>query len=115
LSLIDVLGIDEYSVHWQDLASCRNIVQVYEEDGKNVVFDPMFDAYEEDSDPFIVRKTIDEMCLSCPVQKICYEYGTNNMEPGVWGGVYLINGKHDRTRNSHKTRDVWKRVKARVK
>jgi len=101
-------------VHWHELAVCLNIAQRIEEDGVVKIFDPMFDSYENDSPPYVLRNTVDEMCLSCPVQKICYDYGVKNMEPGVWGGVYLNNGKHDQTRNNHKTRETWRRIKSAV-
>jgi hypothetical protein len=116
VSILDALGISEEEVTWHDLAACRNIVEVaYDENGERSVFDPMFDSYENDTAPFSVRKAVDELCLSCPVQKICYDDGVANGEPGVWGGVYLTNGKHDRTRNEHKTKAVWKRIRAGIK
>jgi len=110
--MIEMLGLDEDTVSWQDLASCRGIVSVtYGEGGEKTIFDPMFDAYENDSLPYAIRNAVDELCLSCPVQKICYDYGVSNGEPGVWGGVYLANGKTDKSRNDHKTKETWKRIK----
>jgi hypothetical protein len=110
--LLELFGLDEENVQWQDLASCRNIVEVYEdEEGSKKIFDPMFDSYENDSAPYPVRRAIDELCLSCPVQKICYDYGVKNKEPGVWGGVYLSNGKPDKSRNDHKTKETWKKIR----
>lgn len=114
-SILELFDIDEEDVDWRDLSSCKNIVEVYQDDdGKKKVFDPMFDSYENDAAPFAVRNAVDELCLSCPVQKICYMYGTGNGEPGVWGGVYLSNGKPDKSRNDHKTKETWKRIKAAV-
>jgi hypothetical protein len=112
MSLIEDLGLSKDTVHWHDLASCKNIVTVYYdvEDNKSI-FDPMFDSYENDSAPFAVRKSVDEMCIGCPVRSICYDFGVEKEQSGVWGGVYLSNGKHDRTRNDHKTKDLWKRLK----
>jgi hypothetical protein len=110
--ILEKLGLDEDNVAWQDLAACKNIVSVSEsESGEKKIFDPMFDSYENDSAPYAVRNAIDELCLSCPVQKICYDYGTRNGEPGVWGGVYLSNGKADRSRNDHKNKETWKRLR----
>ena len=112
MSLLEDLGLSEETVHWHDLASCKNIVTVYYgEDDEKSIFDPMFDSYENDSSPFSVRKSVDEMCISCPVRTICYDFGVEKEQSGVWGGVYLSNGKHDRTRNDHKTKDVWKKLK----
>jgi hypothetical protein len=110
------LGYDLDDMHWQDLAACKGMVQVSElPDGSVDIFDPMFDSYENDSFPFALRLAVDNMCVSCPVQKICYEFGVENKEPGVWGGVYLTNGKHDSAKNEHKGKDLWSRVLAGVK
>jgi hypothetical protein len=49
--------------------------------------------------------------LGCPVIKICYETGVKNNEHGIWGGVYLNSGSVDKSRNVHKTKEVWKRIK----
>lgn len=114
MNILDQLGISTETVHWHDLAACKNIVEVFEEDGERRIFDPMFDTYENSSSPFSIRHAVDEMCLSCPVQAICYDYGVENEQSGVWGGVYLSNGKHDRTRNEHKSKDTWKKIKARA-
>lgn len=113
MNLLEQLGLSE-DAHWHELAACRDIVEVIEDEGVRKVFDPMFDTYENASSPYSIRVAVDEMCISCPVQSICYDYGTENDQSGVWGGVYLSNGKHDRTRNEHKTRDTWKRIRARV-
>lgn len=42
--------------------------------------------------------------------KICYESGVSNNEYGVWGGVYLSSGLADKLKNSHKTKEIWKKV-----
>lgn len=112
MSILDELGLDAEEVRWQDLAACKNVVQTYvNEDGEEVLFDPLFDSYEEDESPYSVRRATDEMCMACPVQRMCFDYGVDNAEPGVWGGVYLMNGHIDRTRNEHKTDEVWKRIR----
>ena len=121
MSILDELGLDPDALSWRDLAACKNIVQVFYVDehgyvvgpgeGVRKVYDPMYDSYEEDEPPYVTRKATDGMCLSCPVQKICYEEGKSNKESGVWGGVYLTNGRIDRTRNEHKTREDWKVLK----
>lgn len=112
MSLIENLGLNEDTVHWHDLAACKNIVTVYYDDNdEKQIFDPMFDSYENDSSPYVVRKSVDEMCISCPVRQICYDFGVEKEQSGVWGGVYLSNGKHDRTRNEHKSKEVWKKLR----
>lgn len=121
MTIFDDLGVDPDEIKWQDLAACRNIVQVFfvNEDGDVVgpdeghrrVYDPLFDDYENDEPPYITRQATDEMCLSCDVQKFCYDEGKENKESGVRGGVYLVNGRVDRTRNEHKTPETWRRIR----
>lgn len=112
MNILDELGLDANEVFWQDLAGCKNVVQRYEaEDGTDVLFDPLFDDYENDEAPYPVRNATDDMCMACPVQAICYDYGKRNSEPGVWGGVYLVNGRIDRTRNEHKTKETWEAIR----
>ena len=67
-----------------------------------------FEKYETDVN---MAKAIDECCLACPVRKMCHESGTSNDEYGVWGGVYLTLGNPDKLKNSHKTKEVWKKLK----
>jgi hypothetical protein len=114
MNILEELGLDAEDVEWQDLARCQNLAGRYVIDGKEVLVDPLFDSYEDDEAPFPVRKSTDEMCLSCPVQQMCYEYGKRNRESGVWGGVYMVNGKMDRTRNEHKTPDTWAEIRERI-
>jgi hypothetical protein len=66
-----------------------------------------FDKYENDSE---IAKEIDRMCLSCPVIKECFESGVKTESYGVWGGIFLNEGKLDNVRNSHKSNEVWTRV-----
>jgi hypothetical protein len=66
-----------------------------------------FDKYELDQD---VAVEVDRMCLSCPVIKECFEQGVKTESYGVWGGVFLNEGKLDNVRNSHKTNIIWNRV-----
>jgi hypothetical protein len=63
-----------------------------------------FEKYEDDIG---LRKAIDKMCQLCPVNKTCFATGVSLNENGVWGGVYLNNGKIDREYNSHKTKADW--------
>jgi len=67
-----------------------------------------YEKYEADPN---IAKNIDEMCLTCPVMKMCYQSGTTNNEYGVWGGVYLNAGVVDKSRNLHKDQEVWKRLR----
>jgi hypothetical protein len=66
-----------------------------------------FDKYEEDSD---LAKVVDAICVSCPVVKDCFDHGTTNNEWGVWGGVYLVDGEVNATRNIHKTQEAWSKI-----
>lgn len=66
-----------------------------------------FDKYEVDQES---AKEIDRMCISCPVVKECFDYGVKTESYGVWGGVYLTEGKLDNVRNSHKTNVVWESI-----
>jgi hypothetical protein len=97
-NILNKLGIDSSNVHWYDLALCLGM-------DTNL----FFDKYESDIN---IANSIDEACLSCPVIKICHENGVSNNDYGVWGGVYLSSGVADKARNSHKTKEIWKRLKA---
>ena len=86
---------------WQDEALCSGLdTQKY------------FDLYEEDQDLAI---DIDRMCLGCPVIRECFEYGISTESWGVWGGVYLVDGKIDNIKNSHKTQDTWNEILERIR
>lgn len=95
--ILNDLGLDKDTFDWYHLAACLGM-------DTNL----FFDKYEADLN---IAKNIDEACLSCPVSKICYKFGIDNNEYGVWGGIYLTAGIADKSRNIHKTKEVWKRVK----
>jgi hypothetical protein len=97
-NILNELGVDSSNVHWYDLALCLGM-------DTNL----FFDKYESDVN---IANSIDEACLSCPVIKICHENGVANNDYGVWGGVYLSSGVADKARNAHKTKEIWKRLKA---
>lgn len=97
-SILDNLGIDQDNIRWWHLSACQGM-------DTNL----FFDKYEIDIN---IAKNIDEACISCPVISMCYESAIENKEDGVWGGVYLNSGSIDKARNTHKTPDVWKRLKA---
>lgn len=106
---------------WSDYgAVCRELADVYavpqdewkdndpdEVRVKRSIWYMLFEGYE--SDPSIPPIT-DAMCLSCPLIKQCFEYGVDNDKTGVHGGVYLLRGKIDASKNSHKTPEDWERL-----
>lgn len=63
-----------------------------------------FDDYENDLE---VRKDTDSLCGICPMAKICFATAISTKAWGVWGGVYLENGKISRQNNNHKTKQDW--------
>lgn len=96
----EVLGISLDDLQWQSLALCGGT-------DTNM----FYDDYE--SDP-LTSLVVDQMCLSCPVMKVCLTQGMENGETGVWGGIFLTNGKMDKKKNSHKTEEVWVEVRDRI-
>jgi hypothetical protein len=71
-----------------------------------------FEKYEEDIE---VAKRIDnKICLHCPVIKECFNYATKMEEPykahGVFGGVFFVDGEISKSRNAHKTQEVWEEI-----
>lgn len=96
-NILNDLGIDKDYSSWRDFALCLGL-------DTNL----FFDKYETDVN---IAKAIDESCLSCPVRSICYENGIENNENGVWGGVYLNYGEVDKSKNLHKTKTIWSRLK----
>lgn len=63
-----------------------------------------FDKYEEDPN---IAKSVDHLCQRCPINKQCFALGVSTKEWGVWGGVYLKDGKIDKEFNEHKTKEDW--------
>lgn len=66
-----------------------------------------FEKYEEN---ILVREGIDLLCSRCPSQRKCLAYGVSNQEWGVWGGIYLEQGKISKEFNNHKNNDTWFQV-----
>lgn len=99
-NILSVLGLDPIDLTWHDLAMCKGTDR-----------EDFYDKYESSES---VAKTTDQMCLSCPVLQECLKAGVENGEYGVWGGVYLTAGRADPNRNAHKTKEVWKELRARV-
>jgi hypothetical protein len=63
-----------------------------------------FDKYEENEE---LRPAVDKMCSTCPVARMCFAVGVSQKEWGVWGGVYLENGKISREFGKHRTKADW--------
>lgn len=78
----------------------------WKEDGLCREYDTnlFFDKYEEDID---LRPAIDNLCSTCPVARICFAVGVSQKEWGVWGGIYIENGKPSREFNRHRTKEDW--------
>jgi hypothetical protein len=85
---------------WQDYATCNGIEGLEDSD-------PFYDAYETDA---VVAINTDQMCFYCPVAKQCLIDGEKNGDWGVHGGIYLVYGKIDRQRNSHKDDKDWEEL-----
>jgi hypothetical protein len=101
MSLLASLGLDEEDLVWEQLAACRDLPP-------NMI-NLMFDDYEVDE---VIAEQADVMCLGCPVIKDCLIYGEDNNEWGVWGGIYLQNGKPDKNRATHKYNDAGDKTDA---
>lgn len=78
----------------------------WKEDGNCRDYDTnlFFDKYEEDLD---LRPAIDKLCSDCPVVRQCFAVGVSQKEWGVWGGIYLENGKISREFNKHRSKEDW--------
>lgn len=63
-----------------------------------------FEKYEEEPE---LRPQIDDICSDCPVLRQCFAVGISQKEWGVWGGIYLENGKISREFNRHRTKEDW--------
>jgi len=81
---------------WKDEAACKH-------------FDTnlFFEKYEESP---TLRPGVDSVCFGCPVQRNCFAIGVSQKEWGVWGGVYLENGKVSREFNNHRNKKEWGNV-----
>lgn len=95
--IVSDLGLDETNLKWYQFAACSNMETNW-----------FYDLYETDVQ---IAKQADNVCLHCPVAKICFREGVRGKEYGVWGGVYLNIGRIDRSANSHKTEEVWDRLR----
>lgn len=78
---------------WKDDSACLNYdVNLF------------FDTYEEDEE---LRPVIDDLCAGCPLARQCFAVGVSQKEWGVWGGIYLENGKISREFSKHRTKQQW--------
>lgn len=75
---------------------------------KNMDINWFYDDYESNPD---LATNIDDICKSCPVRQMCLQEGIENEEHGVWGGLFLVRGKADATRNAHKTDEDWQEIR----
>jgi Transcription factor WhiB len=71
-----------------------------------------FDSYEESAtdDGVFARKIDSEYCLQCPALQLCLETGIKTKSYGVWGGVYLEDGKVSKKYNAHKAATDWQTI-----
>lgn len=93
---------------WYHFALCQGMNDLPAGTKPHKHTDPFFEGYEDDS---VMAGVMDGICSSCPVRRMCLKEGIENGETGLWGGVFLINGKMDETRNSHKTPDDWENIR----
>ena len=79
---------------------------MWKDNGACIKYDTntFFDLYEENPH---IRGIVDEICLSCPVRRRCFAEAVTNKEWGVWGGVYLVDGKISSEYNDHKSARDW--------
>lgn len=98
--VLSELGLDLEELDWKHLALCSG--------WDTNDFHDNYEAKES------VAKAVDEACLSCPVMAQCLQAAVENNEWGVWGGIYLVSGKPDMNKNSHKTPEVWEAIRERI-
>lgn len=104
------LGVSLTDFVWEDLAACKGLgLPAGDEEFIPERDDWFFDAYESNEQ---IAKAADDICMSCPVQKICYDMGVKYKQEGLRGGVYLnAQGKPDPVRNNHKTKETWRKIR----
>lgn len=95
-------------IHWWHLAICQGMNDRAQNEAPHKHVDVFFEGYEDDP---VLAKTMDSICNSCPVQKLCLKEGIEKGETGLWGGVFLLNGKMDKSKNGHKTDEDWTHIR----
>ena len=53
------------------------------------------------------KSSLFRLWCRCPVARQCFAVGVSQKEWGVWGGIYLENGKISREFNKHRTKQDW--------
>jgi hypothetical protein len=96
--------LEDDELEWYHLSICRGMNDKREGEEPHQHKDYFYDEYEADP---VMAMVMDSICLSCPVRALCYREGVSNQEFGLWGGVFLTNGKIDESRNAHKSDEVW--------
>lgn len=86
--------VDKHS--WKDEATCLEYDTNF-----------FFDRYEEDPQ---FRPAIDALCASCPLARHCFAVGVSQKAWGVWGGIYLEDGKVSREFGNHRSKQQWAEV-----
>lgn len=94
--IIEQMGLDHDNLKWYQIAACNSMDINW-----------FYDNYETD---IYTAKQVDNVCMHCPVAKKCLQEGIKNKEYGVWGGIYLHLGRIDKSSNSHKEPEVWKKL-----
>lgn len=93
---------------WWHFALCQGMNDLPASSVPHKHTDPFFEGYEDDP---VLAETMDSICKACPVRRLCLAEGIENGESGCWGGVFLVNGKVDESRNAHKTPDDWQHIR----
>lgn len=96
-------------LEWYHLALCQHMNDPIPDKEPHTYIDKFAEGYEDDP---VLAKNMDSICLACPVRNACLREGIENKEYGLWGGVFLNNGKVDEPRNAHKTEDVWNEIRS---
>lgn len=86
--------------NWRDYSKCAGLNTEY-----------FFDFYEYDP---MIANVIDSLCATCPVKDFCLEEGVKGKEWGVWGGMFLVNGKLSGMRSQHKNAAQLRQAQDRV-
>lgn len=89
--------LEDNDLRWYHVSVCKGMETNW-----------FYDDYENDP---VFAKVIDGICESCPVRAMCLRDGVENNEYGVWGGVFLNNGKMDTGKNAHKTQEQWEDIR----
>jgi hypothetical protein len=96
-------------LEWYHLALCQHMNDPVEGKEPHTYTDKFVEGYEDDP---VLAQTMDGICLACPVRNMCLRAGIEGKEYGLWGAVFLNNGKVDEQRNAHKTEDIWNEIRS---